>query len=179
MNKIMVVGTAASGKTTFARNLAVQLQVDHIELDNLFWLDNWTESASIQFQEKFINRVRSMNKGFVIDGNYSLIQNLILSEIDTVIWLDYSLRVNLYRVIKRSLYRVISQRKIWKNSNNREHWAKLLSKDSIILWVVQTHGKNRLKYLQMMNATQCHHIKWLHFHKTEQLDEFLKHLSPK
>jgi len=43
MRRINVVGTSASGKSTFARMLAQKLQLDYIELDDLFWLDDWQE----------------------------------------------------------------------------------------------------------------------------------------
>lgn len=38
--RINVVGTSASGKSTFACALAAKLGLSYIELDNLFWLDN-------------------------------------------------------------------------------------------------------------------------------------------
>ncbi len=43
MKKINVVGTSATGKSTFSRALAARLGLHYIELDNLFWLDDWQE----------------------------------------------------------------------------------------------------------------------------------------
>ncbi|ENV13615.1 hypothetical protein F965_00713 [Acinetobacter schindleri NIPH 900] len=40
--RINVVGTSASGKSTFARALATKLGLSDIELDNLFWLERWS-----------------------------------------------------------------------------------------------------------------------------------------
>ena len=49
MNKINVVGTSAVGKTTFAKKLAEKLQLHYIELDDLFWLDDWEETSDHAF----------------------------------------------------------------------------------------------------------------------------------
>lgn len=52
MQRINVVGTSASGKSTFARALAEKLGLAYIELDNLFWLDDWQQSADADFFAK-------------------------------------------------------------------------------------------------------------------------------
>lgn len=41
MKKINVVGTSGSGKSTFARMLANQLNAPYIEMDALHWLPEW------------------------------------------------------------------------------------------------------------------------------------------
>ena len=46
MKRINVVGTSATGKSTFSRSLAAKLGLHYIELDNLFWLDDWQESSN-------------------------------------------------------------------------------------------------------------------------------------
>ena len=43
MKFINVIGTTGSGKSTFARKLARQLELTPIEMDDLFWLDDWQE----------------------------------------------------------------------------------------------------------------------------------------
>ena len=52
MKRINVVGTSASGKSTFSKALAQKLNLSYIELDDLFWLDDWKESADQDFFEK-------------------------------------------------------------------------------------------------------------------------------
>ncbi len=44
MKFINIVGTSASGKPTFARQLGQKLGLAHIEMDDLFWQDDWQET---------------------------------------------------------------------------------------------------------------------------------------
>ncbi len=41
LKRVSVVGTSCSGKTTFAKNLARLLNIEHIELDAIHWLPDW------------------------------------------------------------------------------------------------------------------------------------------
>ena len=52
MKRINVVGTSSSGKTTFSIRLAQKLKLTYIELDDLFWLDDWQESTDTAFFQK-------------------------------------------------------------------------------------------------------------------------------
>ena len=71
MKRINVVGTSASGKSTFSKALAQQLKVDYIELDDLFWLDDWVESSDQEFFKKLQQKINQASEGYVIDGNYT------------------------------------------------------------------------------------------------------------
>jgi adenylate kinase family enzyme len=42
---LLVIGTSGSGKTTLAEKLSKQLGIKNIELDALYWKENWTESS--------------------------------------------------------------------------------------------------------------------------------------
>jgi len=40
-NKINIVGTSGSGKTSFSRALSELTKIEHIEIDCIFWGPNW------------------------------------------------------------------------------------------------------------------------------------------
>ena len=42
MQRIVIIGTSSSGKTTLGKNLAQKLNITHQELDFFFWEANWT-----------------------------------------------------------------------------------------------------------------------------------------
>ena len=56
MNKINVVGTSGSGKSTFSRTLATKLVHPYIEMDAIFWKANWQESSDEEFFSDFLSR---------------------------------------------------------------------------------------------------------------------------
>jgi len=51
MNRISVIGTSGSGKTTFANKLAGILRIPHVELDALYWEANWEKDWARRFPE--------------------------------------------------------------------------------------------------------------------------------
>jgi adenylate kinase family enzyme len=61
MKKINVVGTSATGKSTFSRALAEKLDLHYIELDNLFWLDDWQECPDEVFFAKIESEVHNIH----------------------------------------------------------------------------------------------------------------------
>lgn len=178
MKFINIIGTTASGKTTFSRQLAQKLDLSHIEMDDLFWLDNWQETPDDQFFLKLQSQMNAADEGWVLDGNYSRTLPLKLAKLDTIIWLDYSFRLNFYRSIKRAISRAMSQKPLWKSSNNHETFRRsFLSKDSIILWMINHHAKNRQKYLKMMHDPQYQHLQFIRLASPKQAAEFLQKIK--
>ncbi|WP_343620037.1 shikimate kinase [Acinetobacter proteolyticus] len=178
MKFINVVGTSAAGKTTFARQLAQKLGLSYIEMDDLFWLDDWQETPDHEFFAKLQSQIDQAPRGWVLDGNYSRTLDLKLKYIDTIIWLDYSFSLNLYRSVKRAISRAVTQKRLWENSNNRESFkTSFLSKDSIILWMITHHAQNRKKYLAMMDDARYQHIRFIRLTSPKQTAVFLNEMD--
>lgn len=171
-SRILVVGTSGSGKSTLARELALKLQIDDIELDALFWKENWTQSSREEFREKVKNSIEK-SSGWIMHGNYSSIRDLSWGKSDTVIWLDYSLSLVMWRVIKRSLLRIIYKESLW--AENKESFKKtFFSKDSIILWAWQTYPLRKKQYTELMNDSQFKHIQMIRLKKPIEAQSLLK-----
>ena len=173
MKRINVVGTSASGKSTFSKALAQQLKLSYIELDDLFWLDDWVESSDQEFFKKVQQKINQAPEGYVIDGNYTRTQKIKWEQIDTIIWLDLPFHINFYRSVKRALHRVFSQQPLWISSNNTESFKSLFARDSIVFWMVKTHQKNREKYLKILNDPQYSDIQFIHLRSRKDINEFL------
>jgi adenylate kinase family enzyme len=134
VERVSVVGTSGSGKTTFASALAKHMSVPHMELDAIFHQPGWTELPTDEFRAK-VEEFASAPR-WVIDGNYShRVQDLVWKRADTVIWLDVPRRLMMRRIITRTLSRVVRREELW--SGNRETWRDVFSLDphrSIIAW---------------------------------------------
>ena len=67
--RILVLGTTGSGKTTLARKLAEKLDQPHIELDALYWNPGWKVKPLENFRKEVAEAVSG--DAWVIDGNYT------------------------------------------------------------------------------------------------------------
>lgn len=125
------------------------------------------------FFEQIQKQIECATDGYVIDGNYTRAQDIKWQDIDTVIWLDLPFHVNLFRSVKRVVYRLLTQKKLWENSNNKENLRLFLSRDSIVLWMIKTHAKNRKKYLAMMQSPEYNHICFIQLTSRKAIQQFL------
>jgi adenylate kinase family enzyme len=173
--RIVVIGTSGSGKTTLARALAKKLGVKHVELDELHWLPNWKEVGDEIMRERVIEAL-SGDHGWTVDGNYKQVRDLVWSKAEMLIWLDYSFAVVFGRALRRTLRRIIMREKLWHG--NRENWRMtFFSKDSILLWVIQTHSKRAREYPVLLARPECAHLRIVRFKHPREADRWLRNVS--
>jgi adenylate kinase family enzyme len=99
--RIAVVGVSGNGKTTFARRLAVKLDLPYTELDALHHLPGWVEASEVDFRRE-VEAVMNRSEGWVLDGSYmGKLGDLILRRADTIVWLDQPLPLVLRRLVTR------------------------------------------------------------------------------
>ncbi|HLZ62033.1 MAG TPA: AAA family ATPase [Ktedonosporobacter sp.] len=175
MQRIVIIGTSGSGKTTLARQLGARLGVPFVELDSLHWEPNWTAAPLAVLRERVVLAISG--DAWVVDGNYSVVRDLTWGLADTVVWLDYSLWVVMQRIVRRTLVRMITREELY--SGNRESFKNtFLSKDSIILWSLQTHQKNRRKYTELMSQPEYAHITMVRLRSPQATCAWLADLTP-
>ena len=106
MERVVVVGTSCSGKTTLARQLSRVLEAPHVEMDAIHWMPGW--------QERPVDEVRRMAgeaaaaERWVMDGNYSAVRDIVWGRATAVVWLNYPFRVVLWRCLRRTITRAIT-----------------------------------------------------------------------
>jgi adenylate kinase family enzyme len=145
LEKIVVVGTSGTGKTTLARALSRALDLPHVELDALHWGPDWTERPGDEVAADLA--ARTGGRGWVVDGNYSRHRPTLWSRADTIIWLNYSFPLTMKRIVTRTARRAILREELW--SGNRETLSKALSRDSIVLWSASTWARRRREYPEL------------------------------
>jgi adenylate kinase family enzyme len=154
MQRISVVGTSGSGKTTLARDISQLLCIPHVELDYLHWEPNWVEVSD----DIFLTKVSQALSGdtWVVDGNYGKVRDIVWSRADTIVFLNYSLPVIMNRLIRRTFSPVLTQEEVC--NGNRESWQKTFSRDSVLLWALQTYNRNRTQYPLLFQKPEFAHI---------------------
>jgi adenylate kinase family enzyme len=147
MKRISIIGTTGSGKTTLASQVARTLGSVHIELDALNWRPGWTLVPNELFRRDVAAALDAPQ--WVIDGNYRSVRDLVWERADCIIWLNYGLPFVLARLIRRTVRRIVSRETCC--NGNQESLRMALSHDSIILWALQAHGRQRREYPSLLD----------------------------
>ena len=172
LERIVVVGSSCSGKTTYAKRLAASLGHDHLELDALHWLPNWVERPDKEFRA-LVSTAAAAN-GWVIDGNYSIVRDLIWPRATCVVWLNYGFPIVFARALRRTLRRSLTREELY--SGNRESLRRsFLHRDSILLWVITTYKRRKKSFLQLRASNVFNHLQWVEFRKPCDAEHFLRH----
>lgn len=175
-NKINVVGTSGSGKSTVSKRLSKILNVPYIEMDKIFWGPNWYWPSDDEFFGKLKNSLQT--ERWVLDGNYTRTIPIKWESVDTVIWLDYPFLTTLIRALKRTFRRSLTQEELWQGTGNRESFKKsFFSKESIILWTIKTHGQVRKKYEGYIKDPKFSHINFIRLKNDLEVEVFLANLN--
>ncbi len=146
--RVRVVGNSGAGKTTFARAVAERLGLPHVELDEVFWDEGWTHRDPVEARARLTSFLAGPGaEGWVVDGNWNTRLDGMLDDADTVAWLDFSRRVVMARVIRRTIARGMTRRELWHG--NRERLTNLLRRspdENIVLWSWTQHANYREQY---------------------------------
>jgi adenylate kinase family enzyme len=173
---VSVVGTAGSGKTTVGRRIAAALGIPFVEMDALFWQPGWVSLSRSRFRAA-VDRYTATD-AWVVDGNYSSVQEIVWSRADTVVWLDLAKPVVMRQIITRTLARVVLRRELW--NGNRERWRNLLTLDqdeSVIVWSWHQHGRKRRLYGAATTDPRWHHLSFVRLRSRRQIKRFVRSLE--
>jgi len=170
LQRVVVIGTSCSGKTTFARQLAQALGFTHIELDAIHWKPNWCPRPLEEFRGLVEQAIAG--ESWVVDGNYSEVRDMVWNRATHIIWLNYPFFFVFARAIRRTVSRIVFQEELF--SGNRETWRLLfLSRDSILWWIVKTYRRRRREYRAFFDQGQDTRLTCIEFRTQRQADDFL------
>ncbi len=171
MNRIVVIDTTGSGKSTLGAVLAGRLNAPLIDLDALHWQPNWQSTPTEIFRERVAQAVCA--ERWVLAGNYSKSRDLTWTRADTLVWLDYAFPLVFWRLFWRTVARIISQEDLW-GSGNRETWrGTFLSRDSLFVWALKTHWKYQNSITLAVQQPEYAHLRLLRFRTPRETARWL------
>jgi adenylate kinase family enzyme len=172
-DRINIVGSPGSGKTTLCRHLSDRLGCAHIELDRLFWRPGWVQTDDENFFAQIAEAVAA--ERWVACGNYTRARSVLWSRVQTIIWLDYGYWRTFGRLLRRTSARSVTRYEAFPGCP--ESWkTSLFSKDSILYWQLTTHRKRKLQYSSLMADPDWAHLQWLHFRSPRETEGWLNSL---
>jgi len=173
-SRILVIGTSSAGKSTFARRLGRLLELPPIEMDVLFWDRDWTPKPQADFLR--LLGAETEADAWIADGNYGSARGTLWPRAEMAIWLNYSRPRVLWRGLRRTVSRCISQRELWHG--NRESFRRsFLSRESILYWIWTTHERRRKELAALRRDAAYPNLRWIEFTRPRQAEAWLRQLE--
>jgi adenylate kinase family enzyme len=173
--RIVVYGPASTGKTTVASRIASSIGAPHVELDAVFWLPDWTPKPEEEFRADVSALLEKYPGGWVFDGNYRLVRDLILPLADTVVWLHPPFLVACWWLWKRTISRAWRRDILW-GTNYESFRQSFFSRDSLILYQM-THWRRSLKRTASALTEIHNNAAVFELRSAREVNEFLASLA--
>ena len=154
MKRVLIIGSGGAGKSTVAERLGQLLNIEVLHLDKFYWRAGWVETPKSEWL-KTIEELLGRD-AWIMDGNYSGTLEMRLAACDTVIFLDISRLLCLWRVMKRAM--------MYRNQSRPDMAEGCREKFNLefIRWVWSYRSKTRPKIVKMLESkAEEKRIVWL------------------
>ena len=174
LERVIVVGSSGSGKTTFARSLGAVLGRPHVEGDALYWGPNWNARGDDELR-RLVAEAAAGDR-WVFDGNYWRVRDLVWTRATDVVWLNLSLPRCFGRCLKRSVSRLIRREELW--AGNRETFREtFFSRESVLWWLLTSFRGSRRRYRAVFDGDEYAGLRKIELRRPRQAARFLTELA--
>jgi len=176
LSRVIVIGTSGVGKTTYARALSDVLGIPHIELDAIFWGPDWTPRDRDTFRA--LVELETAADQWILDGNYSAIRDIVWPRASAVVWLNYSFALVFWRVLKRTLQRIVTREELF-GGNVESFRTQFFSRQSLLWWVITSYSRRRRQYRHLFDSWSYASLLLIELKNPKHAQEFLTALAHK
>lgn len=174
--KVVVYGPSGAGKSTVSESLADTLGLPWIELDSIFHArPGWDDLSVEEFRARVSDLLGAHGSGWIMDGNYGMVRDLILPHADTVVWLDLPFRTVYRWLAGRTLARSFKGTELW-NGNRETLRQTFTSRDSMLVWGLRDRQDARRVISGAVSGLR--HARVYRLRNTGQVRYMLKHATP-
>jgi adenylate kinase family enzyme len=166
LQRVLVVGSCGAGKSTFARALAPRLGRPVVELDAFHWGPDWTPKPREAFRA--LAAAAAAREGWIADGNYSAVRDLLWPRAQTVFWLNYPFHTVMVR-------RSLGRQTLWHG--NRETLAMAVGRDGVPREVWRTWARRQRVLTELRAANTYPGLTWIEFLAPAQAQAFVEALD--
>jgi len=175
-SRIVIIGRTGSGKTTLGRKVAAFLGVPHVELDSLFFGPDFSTVPLEVLRERTVNAIAGDQ--WVTDGNKSAVRDLVWPRADTIVWLDYSIWVSLWRLGRRAMWRTSVLQEQAKESGGRKGLpVKFIAGAKGVLRALRSHRGQRKEYPLLFALPENQHIAVVRLHSPRETQTWLERVT--
>lgn len=170
MERVLIIGNAGSGKTTFSRQLSQAQELPLVHLDRLYWRGSWEHLPPDEFDALLQTELEKPR--WIIDGNFNRTLSHRLQYCDTVFFFDLPALTCLAGITKRIL---TSYGKVREDMGGdcREHFDK--QKLSLYRNVLTFNKQHRKDYYRLL--AKAGNVNVTVFKNRRQAKAFLKKLQ--
>ncbi len=147
-----------------------------IELDALNWQPGWRDllrSDPDEFGRRVAIAIAA--DGWVLDGNYDRVRDLVWRQATHLVWLDYQRPIIMYRVTRRTLVRAALGTELW--AGNRERWPHMLRPSHPIRWAWSTWHRRRREVEECITQHDYAHLVVLRLRRPSEARKLLSQLK--
>ena len=169
MKRILIIGNAGSGKTTFALELAEKTGLPLVHLDKLYWKGCWEHTAREEFDVVLQKELEKSE--WIIDGNFNRTISHRLNYCDTVFYFDLPITTCLAGITKRTIMSYGRTR-----SDMGGDCPEYFDRQKLSLYrnVILFNKQHREEYKQLLDSTDG--VEVIVFKSRRQVRKYLKSL---
>jgi adenylate kinase family enzyme len=171
-SRVLFYGVTGSGKSSAAHAYAAASGLPEFSADDdIGWLPGW-QQRTVEQQREIAAAVAARDR-WVLDSAYGVWADIVVPRAELVVALDYPRWLSLFRLVRRSLRRIITRQPVC--NGNVETLGRLVARDSIFYWHFNSFARKRRMFREWQSNPDMPPV--MAFRWPGELDEWLAQVA--